>query len=97
MSGEMSMKLYNWLDSDKFDPFAAAHTQIGEGMNALPESVENQFTVLQPGSTVATSLVEGEAKRKHVALLQIYKDRWKLDAVPLETVIPYMAYDLMVY
>lgn len=39
-------------------------------MNALVESTENQFIVMQPGSTVATSLVEGEAKPKHVALLQ---------------------------
>lgn len=39
-------------------------------MHALVESSENQFIVMQPGSTVATSLVEAEAKPKHVALLQ---------------------------
>ena len=50
-------------------------TQIGGGMNALNESVENTFVVLQPGSTVATALVEGEAKAKHVALLQV-GSRW---------------------
>ena len=44
---------------------------IGAGMAALPESAANQFTVVQPGSTVATALVEGEAKPKHVALLQV--------------------------
>ena len=30
---------------------------IGGGMGALPESAENEFVVLQPGSTVATRLL----------------------------------------
>lgn len=29
------------------------------------------FSVLQPGSSVATALSEGEAKRKHVVVLEI--------------------------
>ena len=53
--------------------------QIAGGMNGLAESAENQFTVIQPGSTVATSLVEGEAKPAplfvdNLAATQIAKD-----------------------
>lgn len=29
------------------------------------------FHVLQPGSSVATSLIEGEAKKKHVVMLEV--------------------------
>ena len=32
-------------------------------MNALPESAQSNFVVMQPGSTVATALVEGEARK----------------------------------
>ena len=35
---------------------------------------ENTSTIYQPGSTVATSLCEGEAKKKAVGVLEIYKD-----------------------
>uniref|UniRef100_A0A7S4F0M6 Double-strand break repair protein n=1 Tax=Chrysotila carterae TaxID=13221 RepID=A0A7S4F0M6_CHRCT len=68
--------------------------QIGSGMNALQGSSENQFTVIQPGSTVATSLVEGEAKPKHVALLQVHREQWKLDALPLASVRPFAIRDV---
>ena len=51
---------------------------------------QNQFTVIQPGSTVATSLVEGEAKPKHVALLSIKADNWKMESIPLTTVRPFL-------
>jgi len=63
---------------------------IEGGMYAVPESAENQFTVIQPGSTVATSLVEGEAKPKHVALLSIKDDNWKMESIPLTTVRPFL-------
>ena len=35
---------------------------IGGGMAAVPESAENDFVVLQPGSSVATALVEGHLR-----------------------------------
>ncbi len=63
---------------------------IGGGMDALTDSVENEFVVLQPGSTVATALVEGEARPKHVALLSICADRWHLEPIPLTTVRPFV-------
>lgn len=62
---------------------------IGGGMAALPESVESDFVVLQPGSSVATALVEGEARPKHVGVLSICKDAWQMRAIPLTTVRPF--------
>lgn len=49
----------------------------------------NNFTVLQPGSSVATALSEGEAKRKHCFLLEVNRDEWRLESVPLRTVRPF--------
>ena len=62
---------------------------IGGGMGALADSVENDFVVLQPGSTTATALVEGEARPKHVALLSIKGDAWQMRPIPLTTVRPF--------
>ena len=63
---------------------------IEGGMDALLESADNSFTVVQPGSTVATALVAGEAKPKHVALLSVRGDSWKLEALPLTSVRPFV-------
>jgi len=46
----------------------------GATSTELPEPQEvpgMAFHVLQPGSSVATSLIEGEAKAKHVVLLEV--------------------------
>ncbi|XP_016979179.2 double-strand break repair protein MRE11 isoform X1 [Drosophila rhopaloa] len=48
------------------------------------------FYVSQPGSSVPTSLSEGEAKKKHVGLLEIYKGKFKLKELPLRTVRPFV-------
>ncbi|XP_017032856.1 double-strand break repair protein MRE11 [Drosophila kikkawai] len=48
------------------------------------------FYVSQPGSSVPTSLSEGEAKKKHVGLLEIYKTKFKLKELPLQTVRPFV-------
>eukprot|EP00795_Rhopilema_esculentum_P016883 gene16883-8360_t len=53
------------------------------------------FYVTQPGSTVATSLSPGEAKPKHVGLLQIHKKNFKLDKIPLTTVRPFLMDDVI--
>ena len=58
-------------------------------MAALPEAAGNDFVVLQPGSTVATALVEGEARPKHVALLSIRGDQWSMAPLPLRSVRPF--------
>ncbi|KAI9470551.1 MAG: Metallo-dependent phosphatase-like protein [Benjaminiella poitrasii] len=54
-----------------------------------PEDYQN-FAVTQPGSSVATSLSQGEAEAKHVGLLRINKNReYRLDKIRLRTVRPF--------
>ncbi|SPP79507.1 double-strand break repair protein MRE11 [Drosophila guanche] len=61
-----------------------------------PESnAKKGFYVSQPGSSVPTSLSEGEAKKKHVGLLEIYKTKFKLKELPLQSVRPFV-YDSIV-
>jgi double-strand break repair protein MRE11 len=50
---------------------------------------EAQTTIYQPGSTVATSLCEGEAKRKAVGILEIYKESYRFTVRHLKTVRPF--------
>lgn len=45
---------------------------------------------MQPGSSVATALSEGESKKKHVFLLEIKEKRWRTIKIPLETVRPFV-------
>ena len=67
----------------------------GNAMPNLTPSVHNpNFTVIQPGSSVATALVDGESRPKHVAILQLHKQQWKLDAIPLRTVRPFLMRDV---
>lgn len=56
------------------------------------ESVEGggQFSVMQPGSSVATALSEGESKRKHVVMLEVLGQNWRTVKIPLETVRPFV-------
>lgn len=52
-----------------------------------PEFNQQQsFYVTQPGSSVATSLSESEIAQKHVGILKIYKNNFKLNPIPLRTV-----------
>ncbi|KAF9544792.1 Double-strand break repair protein mre11a [Mortierella hygrophila] len=53
------------------------------------------FHVSQPGSSVATSLSEGESKEKHVALLKICRSKFKLDKIRLASVRPFIMGDLV--
>ena len=55
------------------------------------ESVEGggNFSVMQPGSSVATALSEGESKKKHVVLLEVLGQNWRTVKFPLETVRPF--------
>lgn len=48
------------------------------------------FYVSQPGSSVATSLAEGEALKKYVGLLEIHKTRFQMKSLPLQTVRPFV-------
>ncbi|XP_047989236.1 double-strand break repair protein MRE11 [Leguminivora glycinivorella] len=50
----------------------------------------DDFMVVQPGSTVATSLAAGEALQKHCALLEIHGTNYKVTPIPLKTVRPFI-------
>ncbi|CAF1301739.1 unnamed protein product, partial [Didymodactylos carnosus] len=56
-------------------------------------TVQN-FYVIQPGSSIATSLSEGEQLQKHVGILKIYKKTFKLEKVPLQTVRQFYFVDI---
>lgn len=47
------------------------------------------FTVLQPGSSIATSLSEAEAVDKQVCILSITGKDWSIERFPLKTVRPF--------
>ncbi|KAF8726493.1 hypothetical protein AX14_007836 [Amanita brunnescens Koide BX004] len=57
----------------------------------IPEPVAGKpYFITQPGSTVATSLSEGEAMEKHVALLEIQGKEFQLTPIPLRTTRPFV-------
>jgi double-strand break repair protein MRE11 len=47
------------------------------------ESAVGTFRITQPGSSVATSLTEGESMRKHVGILDVRGSQFRMTAVPL--------------
>lgn len=51
--------------------------------------MDNEAYISQPGSTVATSLSEGEMALKHAVLLQVYQSNYSITPVPLRTVRPF--------
>jgi len=54
------------------------------------ESLHGRFRVLQPGSTVATSLVDGESQPKHLAVLEIKGQQFRLQSYRLKQVRPFV-------
>lgn len=50
------------------------------------ESVVGTFRITQPGSSIATSLVAGEAARKHIGILDVRGQAFRLGAIPLTQV-----------
>ncbi|KAF9563764.1 Double-strand break repair protein mre11a [Mortierella alpina] len=52
------------------------------------------FHVSQPGSSVATSLSEGESKEKHVAILKICKGKFNIQKIRLKSVRPFIMGDV---
>ena len=54
------------------------------------QNQETGFYVMQPGSSVATSLVPGEAVTKQVAILNITGKNFKVEKIPLKTVRPFV-------
>ncbi|KAJ3330652.1 Double-strand break repair protein mre11a [Blyttiomyces sp. JEL0837] len=67
-----------------------------ECMIDLQENESHGFFVSQPGSSVATSLCEGEAEAKHVAILDILPDKqFRLEKIPLKTIRPFTISDIV--
>lgn len=54
------------------------------------ENAVKEFYVTQPGSSVATSLSEGESIEKHIGLLLVHKNEFKLEPIKLQTVRPFI-------
>ncbi|KAF9379846.1 Double-strand break repair protein mre11a [Podila verticillata] len=55
---------------------------------------QQHFHVSQPGSSVATSLCEGESKTKHVAILKICKNKFSIEKIRLTSVRPFIMRDV---
>ncbi|TGJ85336.1 hypothetical protein E0Z10_g3415 [Xylaria hypoxylon] len=56
---------------------------------------ETGFHVMQPGSSVATSLVPGEAVAKHVAIVSITGKDFSVQKHPLKTVRPFVTAEIV--
>jgi double-strand break repair protein MRE11 len=68
--------LPNWLD----------YVVWGHEHDSIPDLAKTEPPIVQPGSTVATSLSEGESLQKHVILLEVCKGRLKHRPIPLQTI-----------
>ncbi|CAG8769967.1 3608_t:CDS:10, partial [Dentiscutata erythropus] len=55
---------------------------------------QQNFYISQPGSSIATSLIEGELEPKHVAKLSIIGDQFDLQKIRLRTVRPFVMGEL---
>ena len=59
----------------------------GHEHDSIPELTHTEPPIVQPGSTVATSLIAGEAKQKHAIMLEVFEGRLlKHQAIPLQSV-----------
>ncbi|TGO54844.1 hypothetical protein BCON_0101g00160 [Botryotinia convoluta] len=56
---------------------------------------EKSFHVMQPGSSVATSLVPGEAVPKHVAIASITGREFKIEKIRLKSVRPFITKEVV--
>ncbi|CDO78264.1 hypothetical protein BN946_scf184491.g9 [Trametes cinnabarina] len=57
----------------------------------VPEPVPGKrYYITQPGSSIATSLADGESLEKHVALLKIQGKEFELTPIPLRSVRPFV-------
>lgn len=61
---------------------------------ADPWRSNEDYVIIQPGSSVATALSEGESKPKHVVILEVTgqhsKPKWRTEKHRLETVRPFL-------
>ncbi|KAL3143519.1 hypothetical protein ABBQ38_002323 [Trebouxia sp. C0009 RCD-2024] len=67
----------------------------GHEHECIPEPWESteagcKFNIVQPGSSVATALSEGESKKKHIVLLEVNGEQFRTINYPLESVRPFI-------
>ncbi|EFN86093.1 Double-strand break repair protein MRE11 [Harpegnathos saltator] len=53
-------------------------------------NAEGGYHICQPGSSIATSLCEGESKPKHVGLLKVNKKEFKMKSIKLNSIRPFV-------
>lgn len=56
----------------------------------VPEQSEKGVWISQPGSSVATSLSEGESLDKNIGVLKVYKTHFRMEPIKLQTVRPFL-------
>ncbi|KAF8822838.1 Mre11 Dna-binding domain-containing protein [Cardiosporidium cionae] len=54
------------------------------------ESIKGDYHILQLGSSIPTSLSSGEALSKHIAMLEVKGDRFRVIPIPLQTLRPFV-------
>ncbi|EGV61552.1 DNA repair exonuclease, partial [Yamadazyma tenuis ATCC 10573] len=65
----------------------------GHEHECLPEPQLNpikNFHTLLPGSSIVTSLIDGESNPKHVFILNVKGKKFNLEAIPLKTARPFL-------
>lgn len=61
-----------------------------------PEHVANKdFQIMQPGSSIATSLVPGESGEKKVAIVEVTGTSYEYSAVTLKTIRPFVMKEII--
>ena len=58
-------------------------------VQAMVQETAQGVSILQPGSSVATALSEGESKRKHVVVLEVLDQSFRVVKQELQTVRPF--------
>lgn len=74
---------------------ASTSVSLVELLYRVPSAKCAMLNLFLLGSSVATSLAEGESLKKHVALLQIYKTDFNIVPIPLQTVRPFLFHNLI--
>lgn len=59
-------------------------------VNSELQETASGISILQPGSSVATALSEGESKKKHVVLMEILDTNYRTIKQELTTVRPFI-------
>ena len=61
-----------------------------ECFTSTESSPESGFHIYQPGSSVATSLIQAESNPKHIGLCEINQDKFRIIPIKLETQRPFI-------